>query len=58
VPILQAEMAKADDLPEKMKPLTALSLLLKGEMKITDFLESYSNGALEDLMNYYGKKAK
>lgn len=58
VPILQAEMAKAEEMPEKMKPLTALSLLLKGEMKITDFLESYSNGALEDLMNYYGKKAK
>ena len=58
VPILQAEMAKAEEMPEKMKPLTALSLLLKGEMKITDYLESYSNGALEDLMNYYGKKAK
>lgn len=57
VPILQAELAKQEDLPENMKPLTALSLLLKGEMKITDFLESYSNGALEDLMFYYGKKA-
>ena len=56
VPILQTEMAKPEDLPENMKPLTALSLMLKGEMKITDFLESYSNGALEELMYYYGKK--
>ena len=58
VPLLQAEMARPEDLSEIMKPLTALSLLLKGELKITDFLESYSNGALEDLMHYYGKKAK
>jgi len=31
---------------------------MKGELKITDFLESYSTGSLEDLMCYYGKKAK
>lgn len=53
---LQAELSKPDDLPEEMKPLIALSLLLKGKMQITHFLESYSNGALPDLMDYYERK--
>ena len=54
--ILRTERAKPDDLPEEMKPLLALSLLLKGKMRITDFLESYSNRALPDLMEYYERK--
>jgi len=41
-----------------MRPLKGFSLLMKGEMKITEFLESYCTGALDDLMCYYGKKAK
>ena len=56
IPILQAERIAPDDLPDDMKPLLALSLMLKGEMKITDFLESYSNGMLPDLMQYYERK--
>ena len=56
IPILQAERIAPEDLPDDMKPLLALSLMLKGEMKITDFLESYSNGMLPDLMQHYERK--
>ena len=54
--ILQMELANPADLPNKMKPLLALSLLLKGKMRITDFLESYSNRALPEMMRYYERK--
>ena len=54
--ILQMELADPADLPNKMKPLLALSLLLKGKMRITDFLESYSNRALPEMMRYYERK--
>ena len=57
VPLLAAERVKPDDLPYDMRPLKGFSLLMKGEMKITDFLESYSTGSLDNLMCYYGKKA-
>lgn len=56
IPILQAERIRPTELPQEMKPLLAFSLLLKDEMKITDFLESYSNGMLFDLMQYYERK--
>ena len=39
VPLLAAERAKPDDLPFDMRPLKGFSLLMKGEMKNTDFLE-------------------
>lgn len=56
VPLLAAERAKPDDLPFDMRPLKGFSLLMKGEMKNTDFLESYSNGQLDDLICYMEKK--
>ena len=56
VPLLAAERAKPDALPFDMRPLKGFSLLMKGEMKNTDFLESYSNGQLDDLICYMEKK--
>lgn len=56
IPLMQAERLQQDVLPCDMRPLIGFSMLMKGEMKNTDFLESYSNGALEELMHYYGKK--
>lgn len=56
IQVLQAERISLAELPQEMKPLLAFSLLLKDEMKITDFLESYSNGMLFDLMQYYERK--
>ena len=54
VPLLAAERVKPDDLPYDMRPLKGFSLLMNGEMKSTDFLESYSNGLLDDLICYMG----
>ena len=58
IPILQAERVEPEALSNDMKPLLALSLLLKDKMKITDYLEYYSNGALLDLMQYYERRTE
>ena len=55
IPILQAERIEESDLPEKYQPLLALSMVLKGKMRVVDFLESYSNGYIDDLMQYRKK---
>lgn len=49
-----AGRVKPDDLPYEMRPLKGFSLLMNGEMKSMDFLESYSNGMLDDLICYTG----
>lgn len=56
VPLLAAERVKPDDLPYDMRPLKGFSLLMNGEMKSTDFLESYSNGLLDDLICYMRRR--
>ena len=53
VPILQAEIVRPAELPHVQQPLLALSLLMRGKLRISDFLESYSNGGLVELMKYY-----
>ena len=52
VPVLSAERVKPDDLPLEMRPLTGLHLLLKGKLQLTDFLESYSCGLLDELVSH------
>ena len=55
IPILLAERIEESDLPEGDQPLLALSMVLKGKMRVVDFLESYSNGYIDDLMQYRKK---
>ncbi len=45
-PILRTEICPAEELPEKHKPLIALSKVLKGESGFVDFLEAYSDRRL------------
>lgn len=45
-PILQTEICSEEELPEKHKPLIALSKVLKGESGFVDFLEAYSDRRL------------
>ena len=60
VPLLQAERVKADEMPYNMRPLKGFHFLLTGELQITEFLEAYSNGSLDDLVcflrRYHPKK--
>ena len=58
IPILQAELAREENVPDCLKPLLALRLMLRDEMKCTDFLESYSNRSLSDLMKYYKRRSE
>lgn len=54
--ILDVELVDPKSLPFTERPLKGLSMLLKGEMMIPAFLESYSNGLLDDLVVYGDKK--
>lgn len=38
------------------RPLKGVSMLLKGELMLPAFLESYSNGMLDDLVVYGERK--
>lgn len=58
IPILQAELALEEDVPDCLKPLLALRLMLRDEMKCTDFLESYCSRSLSDLMKYYKRRSE
>ena len=51
IPILLAERAAIERLPETYHPLLALRTVLQGNMRVVDFLEAYSNGWLDDLMH-------
>lgn len=55
VPILQAERVNPNDLPYDLRPLKGFHMLLKREMHITDFMETYSNDSLDDLVCYWKK---
>ena len=50
IPLLNAELCAEDELPERYRPLIAVSRLYKGELKAIDFLEMYSNGCIEELL--------
>lgn len=53
-PILQTELCPEEELPESKKELIILSRLLKGEIRLADFLEMYSNGDIDSLMKIKG----
>ena len=53
VRILDAEIEDFSALPQEQQPLLALSLVIQEKMRLSDFLEAYSNGMLHDLMKYY-----
>ena len=53
IPVLEAELANVNDLPKEQQPLLALSLVVQDKMRLSDFLEAYSNGMLNDLMKYH-----
>ncbi|SEL40388.1 hypothetical protein SAMN02910353_02532 [Ruminococcus sp. YRD2003] len=52
--ILKTELCPEEELPESKKELIVLSRLLKGEIRIADFLEMYSNGDIDSLMKIKG----
>lgn len=54
--ILQTELCPEEELPENEKELIVLSRLLKGEIRIANFLEMYSNGEIKELLRYRRKK--
>ena len=56
VQFLGVELVDPRSLPFPERPLRGVSMLLKGEMTLPAFLESYSNGMLDDLVVYGDKK--
>lgn len=50
IPLLKAEICSEDELPEEQKIIWALSRLFKGEIRIVDFLEAYSNRDMDYLL--------
>ncbi len=53
-PILLTEICLEEELPEEEKEQILLSRLLKGEIRISDFLLCYSNGDIDSLMKIKG----
>lgn len=52
IPILWAERV-SNKLSNDFQPLLALSLVVLNKLSLSDFLEAYSNGMLNDLMKYH-----
>ena len=51
IPLLKAELCVEDELPDSYRPLLAVSKLFKGELRTVDFLEMYSSGRVDYLLN-------
>ncbi len=50
ISLLKAEICSEEELPEKYRPLIAISRLFKGEIRIVDFVEMYSNRDIDSLI--------
>ena len=50
IPILGAEICNEEDVPDYYRPLIAVSRFYRGEIRFIDFIEMYSNRAIDKLI--------